>query len=174
MPYLILGLATGTGAPPPAGTVRMPSWQDDNGDPFFGSAIDIIDDCVNSVYQGGAVGIRFGSDGSLLAINDNTTEFRDGPWNNKTCQQDFGWFSNQQAGVGAFYEIRVTLTSGSIDSGYSDDLNTWLSLSTNRQWGHPTVQQGFYAQAEFRLASDQSVVLAASNATRFGADAAPP
>lgn len=45
-----------------------------------------------------------------------------------------GWWSEKPSdGIGSSFEIRATLTSGSVSSG-SAATGTWLSLGTNRIW----------------------------------------
>ena len=73
-------------------------------------------------------GVRLQTDGTLQTSEGTGTG---SSYADKAAGQ---WYiSEPSSGIGAGFEVRVTINSGSLDAG--DAINTWIALSTERTWG---------------------------------------
>lgn len=89
---------------------------------FYGKGVNIIDGTVSEQQPVGPVLASYGlrNDGYYLT-------------NGQVVDSDHQWIKNVLAAPGS-YEARATLVSGALASLYSSPLDTWLALTTTREW----------------------------------------
>ena len=91
-------------------------------------------------------GWRFKTDGTIQILKNGTEsgQFQAGvEWCNVT--------------PGSTYYVRATVSSGSIDAGISDAVNSWLALTSNRSWSASAAGSspgGSFALLKIEIATD--------------------
>lgn len=102
------------------------------------------------------VQIRFGTDGILTTFVGVTGTTREPEW---------GGFALGYSGLGDFYEIKLSVTSGENPNGTSALRDTWLDLSTQRTWGIATPSPGIYVGSWLVQIRDKTTQTVRASAT---------